>query len=126
MNTDIFPVYINSIIRAHDMMDTLSDVINQFQAFVADTGINIISDGQGAMDLDTTGDIPEDLLQEYDYRINEYNRDIRTQIDTIRRLIDRAVQVEVPIRDSNESFTSHTLRTIHRLEHLISKFGYYK
>ena len=33
---------------------------------------------------------------------------------------------EIHRRDPNESFTSHTLRTIHRLEHLISKFGYYK
>ena len=106
------------------LLSQLNTFIDQFHSFVNETGINVITDAEGSLGVDVIESVSDSTAQGYANRINVFDGLIHDRVHTIEGLIDRALNLEREIMQSDSNYVSQLSQHRTRLTQLIHAYGH--
>ena len=106
------------------LFSQLNTFINQFHNFVNETGINVVTDGYGSLDIDVLETVSDSTAQTYANRINVFDRLIHDRIHNIEELIDRISDLELQIMQSDTNYISQLPQYRVILANLVRSYGH--
>ena len=102
----------------------LNTFITQFHAFVNQVGINVVTDTEGALDVDVLLSVPDSVARSYANRVNIFDSLIHDRIHAIEEFIARGSVLERQILQSDNNYVSQLSDFRSRLAQLISSYGH--
>ena len=106
------------------LIPQLNTFINQFHGFVNETGINVVTDGEGSLGVDVLECISDSTAQAYANRISVFDSLIHDRVHTIEELIGRASGLELQVIQSNNNYTPQLPEYRVRLANLVRLYGH--
>jgi hypothetical protein len=102
------------------LLPQLSDFINQFNNLVIQTGINVITDSAGNMDIDVPKNMSDSAATKISTRIGIIDRLIITRGQEINDLFQKGLEIEKNIKIEKPNYTSELTDKITEFKRLNS------
>jgi hypothetical protein len=99
-------------------MAEISSYINQFNNIVSDTGINVITDSQGNMEMDAPANMSEELAKKVSLRISIIDSLINKRQSDVSELIDKGLALQKNINSVDPLYKSEILSKVSEFEKL--------
>lgn len=106
------------------LFSQLNNFINQFHNFVNQTGINVITDGEGELGIDVSSSLDDSIAQNYANRINILDSLIHNHIHSLESLLNKISELEEQIKQLDSNFISQLSQHSDRLRQLINLYGH--
>jgi hypothetical protein len=106
------------------LLPQLDTFIRQFNNFVIETGINVVTDASGALGIDVLATLDDAVAQQYANRIEVIDSLIHNHIHSIEGLLARASEIEAQITALNNGYVSQLAGLSSRLRELINSYGH--
>lgn len=94
------------------MLPQLADFINQFNTVVTESGVNVVTDSTGNMDIDVPQTMSESVANNVSTRIGVIDRLITTRGQEINDLLQKGVQLEKNLKTENPNYVSQLTEKI--------------
>jgi NADH dehydrogenase len=88
------------------LLDQLQLFISQFNQFITDNNIIVITDSFGNLDIDISNDVDNTVANSYSQRIQTFDNLIRHHIDEITELLETAYDIDARISALNNQHVS--------------------
>lgn len=119
VNSEDLVSVINEVNR---LLPQLSDFINQFHQVIINTGVNVMTDGVGNLDMDAPGEIPTAEMKKIQTRINIIDTLIRDNRFKVDQLLEQGKSIETDIRNLNSDYRSQLLEQVTRFKELNASY----
>ena len=112
------------ITELNTLLPQLAGFINEFNNVVSKSGINVITDTLGNMQLDVPKSMPEDTSEYLSKRIQIIDRLIATQGEKIGDLLHRGTDLENSLRRADSSYVSQITSKLQEFNRLNSSYNH--
>lgn len=112
----------NILIDLNRLIPQLSNFINQFHNFINETGINVITSGEGELGIDVDQSLSDSVALQYATRINVLDSLIHNHIHSIEELLETGSLIEGEIIQSNSNYVSQISELSERFTQLIHSY----
>jgi NADH-ubiquinone oxidoreductase chain 3 len=114
---------ISEIITELDtLLPQLTNFISQFNTVVSQSGVNVVTDSIGNMDLDVPKSMTDDVAKNISNRIGVIDRLITTRGQEIRDLLQRGTDLENSLRMADSNYVSQIANKIQEFNKLNSSY----
>lgn len=112
------------IAELNALLPQLGNFIAQFNTVVSQSGVNVITDSVGNMELDVPNSMSNDAAQKISTRIGIIDRLITTQGQQIRDLLHKAVDLENSLKAANPNYVSQITSQIQEFKGLNDTYNH--
>ncbi|RYX87594.1 NADH-quinone oxidoreductase subunit A [bacterium] len=114
---------ISEIITELDtLLPQLANFINQFNTVVSQSGVNVVTDSIGNMDLDVPKSMSDDAAKNLSNRVGVIDRLITTRGQEIRDLLQKGTDLENSLRMADSNYVSQIAGKIQEFNKLNSSY----
>jgi NADH-ubiquinone oxidoreductase chain 3 len=114
---------ISEIITELDtLLPQIANFINQFNTVVSQSGVNVVTDTIGNMDLEVPKSMSDDLAKNLSNRIGVIDRLITTRGQEIRDLLQRGTDLENSLRMADSNYVSQIAGKLQEFNRLNSLY----
>lgn len=99
-------------------MAEISSYINKFNNIVSETGINVITDSQGNMEMDAPANMSDELAKKVSLRISIIDSLINKRQSDVSELIDKGLAIQKKINSVDPLYKSEILSKVSEFEKL--------
>ncbi len=100
------------------LLPQLADFINQFNNVVNQSGINVVTDSAGNMEIDVPKDMSDSVANNLSTRIGIIDRLITTRGQEINALFQKGMEVEKGLKLDNPNYVSQLTQKIEEFRRL--------
>lgn len=94
------------ITEINTLLPQLADFIGQFNTVVSQSGINVVTDSVGNMDIDVPKNMSDDIANNVSTRIGIIDRLITTRGQEINDLLQKGINLEKNLKLENPNYVS--------------------
>ena len=88
-------------------MPQLENFITNFNTTIAESGINVITDSAGNMELDVPSSLPDDEVKKFTNKISIIDRLINTRGQELKELFQKGIDIEKKLKIDNPDHVSY-------------------
>lgn len=110
------------VAEINSLLPQLSNFINQFDATVTQSGINVVTDSIGSMSIDVPQNMPDDVANKISTRIGIIDRLITTKGQEINDLFQKGIHLENKLKMDNPDYVSQLTDKIKEFKKLNSSY----
>jgi hypothetical protein len=96
----------------------ISSYINKFNNIISETGINVITDSQGNMEMDAPSNMSDELAKKVSLRISIIDSLINKRQSDVSELIDKGLALQKNINSVDPLYKSEILSKVSEFEKL--------
>lgn len=100
------------------ILPQLADFINQFNNIVNQSGINVVTDSAGNMEIDVPQNMSDSAANNVSTRIGIIDRLITTRGQEINDLFQKGMQIEKTLKSDNPNYVSQLTEKIEEFKRL--------
>ena len=94
------------ITEINTLLPQLAGFINQFNTTVSESGINVVTDSVGNMNIDVPKNMPDSVVNKFSTRIGIIDRLITTRGQEINDLLQKGIHIENKLKMENPKYVS--------------------
>ena len=117
-NTDISEI----LTEINSLLPQFSNFINQFNTTINQSGINVVTDSMGNLNIDVPQSMPDSVANKLSTRIGILDRLITTRGQEINDLLEKGIRVERNIKMENSKYVSQLTEKIAEFNRLNSSY----
>ena len=114
----------NNILELDRLLSQLGGFITQFHNFIIENQINVITDSQGALDIEVYENVEDSVAQQHSNRIHVFDTLIHDRVHAIEDLLERTLDLDRNNTQSDNNYITQLTQYRVRLRQLIGSYGH--
>ena len=114
----------NNIIELDRLLSQLGGFITQFHNFIIENQINVITDSEGALDIEVYENVEDSVAQQHSNRIHVFDTLIHDRVHAIEDLLERTLDLDRNNTQSDNNYINQLTQYRIRLRQLIGSYGH--